>query len=129
MLNNAEYEWDQHVGLLRQAGVGETAVEMLRSRKAWMGWEVDGERKDEEGKLPGGMTEEQCAVLAYTDAMTVGIQVPDEIFERLRSKFDERAIVEITATAAGYNCVSRFLVALDVGEMREKEEQARMGGG
>jgi hypothetical protein len=28
----------------------------------------------------------------------------------------DREVVELTATVAAYNCVSRFLVALDVGE-------------
>jgi len=28
----------------------------------------------------------------------------------------EREMVEVTATVAAYNCVSRFLVALEVGE-------------
>ena len=62
------------------------------------------------------MSAEQRAVLRYTDAMTKTVAVPDEVFEELRACFDEKEIVEITATVAAYNCVSRFLVALDVGE-------------
>jgi alkylhydroperoxidase family enzyme len=58
----------------------------------------------------------QAAVLAYTDAMTLDVRVPDEVFTRLKSQFSEQEVVEITATIAAYNCVSRFLVALDVGE-------------
>ncbi|KAL7772882.1 hypothetical protein CFE70_002845 [Pyrenophora teres f. teres 0-1] len=56
------------------------------------------------------------AVLAYTDAMTLDVTVPDEVFAALREHFSEKEVVEITATVAAYNCVSRFLVALDVGE-------------
>jgi alkylhydroperoxidase family enzyme len=56
------------------------------------------------------------AVLAYTDAMTVSVIVPDAVYTQLKEHFNEREVVEITATIAAYNCVSRFLVALDVGE-------------
>jgi alkylhydroperoxidase family enzyme len=62
------------------------------------------------------LDEQHAAVMAYTDAMTLDVQVPDTVFERLKRSFSDREIVEITATIAGYNCVSRFLVALDVGE-------------
>ncbi len=32
-------------------------------------------------------------------------------------------MVEVTAVVAAYNCVSRFLVALDVGEMEEGKRE------
>jgi len=54
--------------------------------------------------------------LSYTDAMTLSVSVPDEVFAKLKANFSEKEVVEITATIAAYNCVSRFLVALDVGE-------------
>jgi len=56
------------------------------------------------------------AVLAYTDAMTLDVRVPNAVFAALESEFSDKEVVEITATVASYNCVSRFLVALDVGE-------------
>jgi len=48
--------------------------------------------------------------------MTKNIEVPDNVFEELKKHFCDREIVEITATVAAYNCTSRILVALDVGE-------------
>lgn len=54
--------------------------------------------------------------MTYTDAMTLEVRVPDAIIESLKKKFSDKEVVEITATVAAYNCVSRFLVALDVGE-------------
>jgi alkylhydroperoxidase family enzyme len=53
-------------------------------------------------------------VLAYTDVMTRGIRVPDAIFAGVRRHFDDRETVELTATIAGYNLVSRFLVAMQL---------------
>lgn len=67
------------------------------------------------------------AVLAYTDAMTLDVQVPDEVFAKVKDVFSEREVVEVTATVAAYNCVSRFLVALDVGE-RNAQTGPKEGG-
>lgn len=66
-------------------------------------------------------------LLAYTDAMTLDVQVPDAVFAELKKLFSEREVVEITATIAAYNCVSRFLVALDVGE-RNAQTGPKEGG-
>jgi len=49
------------------------------------------------------------------------VSVPPELFERVREKFGEREIVEMSATVGAYNCVSRFLVALDVGERLDEQ--------
>ncbi len=54
------------------------------------------------------------AVLAYTDTMTKQIQVPDELFAEVQKHFDAQDLVELTATIAGYNLVSRFLEAMQV---------------
>lgn len=66
-----------------------------------------------EGVIPDQV---HALVLEFTDALTLGPEVPPELFGRMRDAFGEREIVEITATVGCYNCVSRFLVALDVGE-------------
>ncbi|KAM0805593.1 4-carboxymuconolactone decarboxylase [Usnea florida] len=106
VLNEANYEWEHHVPILRDAGLGAQAVD-------------EEERTKQDGY--GGLDEKQRAVLAYTDAMTIGVKVNNEIFGELKRHFDEREVVEITSTVAAYNCVSRFLVALDVGEMNDKK--------
>ena len=38
----------------------------------------------------------------------------DEVFAAVRAALDERETVELTATIAGYNLVSRFLVAMQL---------------
>ena len=104
-LNKAWYEWEAHAPLLEKTGVvSKEGIEGL---------------KDREGKGEG-LDAKHLAVKEYTDAMTLGIVVPQGKFEKLKELFSEREVVEITATVAAYNCVSRFLVALDVGEMAEK---------
>ena len=54
------------------------------------------------------------AVLAYTDSMTREIHVPDDVYAAVRPHFDDREMVDLTATIAGYNMVSRFLEALQM---------------
>jgi len=73
-------------------------------------------------------TPQQRAVLAYADFMTLAIAVPDDVFAALSlpeaeggAGLNDRQVVELTATVAAYNCVSRFLVALDVGENNGRE--------
>ena len=54
------------------------------------------------------------AVLAYTDAMTRQVQVPDAVFQAARQAMgSDKLLVELTATVAAY-MVSRFLEALQV---------------
>jgi alkylhydroperoxidase family enzyme len=48
-------------------------------------------------------------VLQYADAMThTPVEVPDALFERLREKFGEAGMVELTATIAWENYRARF---------------------
>jgi len=56
----------------------------------------------------------QRALLAYVDAMTRQIEVPDPLFEELRNHFSERQIVELTMLIGAYNMLTRFLQALKV---------------
>ena len=56
----------------------------------------------------------QRAVLDYAESMTRAVHVPDAVFEAIARHFDPRQTVELTATIAGYNLVSRFLEALRV---------------
>jgi alkylhydroperoxidase family enzyme len=56
----------------------------------------------------------QRAILAYTDAMTRDIHVPDDVFDSLRPHFDEQQIVELTVLIGTYNMHTRVLQALDI---------------
>lgn len=97
ILNRAPYEADQHAPIALKEGVSQTQLDALEH---WSESSLFDERTQ--------------AVLAYTDAMTQQIQVPKAIFERVQQHFDHKAIVELTATIATYNMVSRFLEALAI---------------
>ncbi|KAK3941255.1 AhpD-like protein [Diplogelasinospora grovesii] len=110
VVNRAWYEWMHHAPLAQNAGVSEAGLAVVKDPNPLVLAEAGGEQKR------GDLTEKQWVVLCYADEMTRNVQVKDETFGKLRGMFSEREVVEITATVAAYNCVSRFLVALDVGE-------------
>jgi alkylhydroperoxidase family enzyme len=56
----------------------------------------------------------QRALLAYTDAMTREIDVPEAVFDEVRTHFTERQTVELTLLIGAYNMLTRFLKALKV---------------
>ncbi|EAA28626.2 hypothetical protein GE21DRAFT_7120 [Neurospora crassa] len=108
--NGAWYEWHHHAPLAVQAGVseGEDGLGVVKRQEPLLIEEGDQKK--------GGLNERQWAAVCLTDEMTRNVKVRDETFERVRELFSEREVVELTAIIACYNCVSRFLVALDVGE-------------
>lgn len=97
ILNDAPYEAEQHAPIALREGL---TPAQLAALPEWASTELFDRRAR--------------AVLAYTDAMTRTVDVPDDVFAALRAECDERLIVELTATVAAYNMVSRFLVALQV---------------
>lgn len=109
VLNKAWYEWGHHAPLLREcADITDEHVREVLETPAH--------------QAAATLDEKHAAVMAYTDAMTLEVRVPDAIFENLKNHFSDREVIEITATIAAYNCVSRFLVALDVGEKNGEQK-------
>lgn len=56
----------------------------------------------------------QRAALAYTDAMTIDVQVPDAVQEELQRHFSERQIIELTVLIGTYNMHTRVFQALEI---------------
>jgi 4-carboxymuconolactone decarboxylase len=54
------------------------------------------------------------AALAYADAMTRDVAVPDAVFDELRPHFNERQIVELTVLIGTYNMHTRVFTALQI---------------
>lgn len=107
LINSAWFEWNAHYPLLqRSKGFTKDMAEVVK--------ELHPTEK-------GPLSEKQWAVLQYSDAMTRSVSVPEGLFDAVKSQgFNEQEIIEITTTVAAYNMVSRFLVALNVGEQNEK---------
>lgn len=130
-LNGAAFEWAHHAPLLRDAllaaGVvggaagAERCIAALKAATPKRGVAVGlttGGVWDSEAVRDAPLRERADAIVAYTDYMTREVTVPQDVFDEVRRVLSSDAImVELTATVAAYNMVSRFLVALDVGEM------------
>lgn len=97
-VNGAPYEADQHRPIALKEGVSQAQLDALAD------WTAQPEVFDDV----------QLAVLAYADAMTKHVHVPAEVARAVREKFDHRQLVELTATVAAYNMVSRFLEAMEI---------------
>lgn len=54
------------------------------------------------------------ALLAYVDAMTRDLEVPDDVFAALRSHYSDRQTVELSVVVGAYNMHSRVLKALRI---------------
>lgn len=98
VLNAADYEFEAHAPLAREAGVSQAAIDATRSMPLDL--------------RPFDPTEQ--LVLRLTDAMTREIVVPDALYAEIRTSFDAQVQVELVATVAAYNMVSRFLVAMEM---------------
>jgi len=111
VLNHAVHEWNSHAPLALKAGVSKKGMETV------FRGEVAGKNEGQGGGLGG----KEWAVITYTDQMTRNVEVEEHVVEALKGHLSDREVVELTATVAAYNCVSRFLVALDVGESNSKK--------
>lgn len=118
--NRAWFEWAHHAPLAADAGVCAAALDVVK---------MDVLPAERPADL---LSEEQWAVLLYAEEMTRKVEVSEETFALVKGRFNNREVVEITATVcfvlravgavgfanwgfqvAAYNCVSRFLVALN----------------
>lgn len=61
-----------------------------------------------------------AAAVAFTDAITESVRVPDRVYNNLARFLSPKQMVEAVSTAGSYAFVSRFTVALNVdGRMNE----------
>lgn len=97
VLNRAPYEFAQHAPVALAEGVPQAKISALAD------WRRDGQ-----------FSRKERDVLAYAEAMTLDVQVPNDVFGSARRHFNPREMVELTATVAAYNMVSRFLEALQI---------------
>jgi AhpD family alkylhydroperoxidase len=97
ILNGAQYEADQHAPIALKEGV---TREQLDGLADWPQREC--------------FTATQQAVLALTDSMTRDVQVAANVLHDVREHLGDREVVELVATIAAYNMVSRFIEALEI---------------
>lgn len=100
-LNHAEYEWAQHEPEFVKAGGTPQQLAALKNIPAAL----------KNDKL---FDEAERATLALTDEMTRSVRVSDATIKRIRKLLPDDQVVELVGTIAGYNMVSRFVVATGI---------------
>jgi alkylhydroperoxidase family enzyme len=96
-ISGAEYEWQAHAPIAVKEGVSQAQVDELAS------W-----------RSSGVYSNAQRAVMAYAEQVTREFDADDETFAAVREHFNDQEIMELTATIAFYNMVSRVLRLLRV---------------
>jgi alkylhydroperoxidase family enzyme len=99
--NHAEYEWVQHEAEFTKAGGTAAQLAALKNVPAAI----------KNDKL---FDEAERATLALTDEMTRAIKVSDATMKRIRKLLPDEQVVELIGAIAGYNMVSRFVVAAGI---------------
>jgi 4-carboxymuconolactone decarboxylase len=98
ILNDVRYVINQHVPKLAlDAGL---TLAQCAAIRAWQSSDA--------------FSSAQRAVLAYTDAMTVDIRVPEAVYAAAAAFYDERQMVELSVLVGAYNMHTRVLQALDI---------------
>jgi AhpD family alkylhydroperoxidase len=98
VLNRAQYEFDAHRPHAITAGLSEAQIDLIL-----------------QDKITSGFSVVEILVMELTDVMTRDIQVPDALYDSVKSHFNDREILEVVTTISAYNMVSRLLNALHVG--------------
>jgi alkylhydroperoxidase family enzyme len=97
VLNKAEFEFEAHIPHALKAGVPQSKIEALKDQI-----------------LNPDFSATEVLLMKITDHMTRDVAVPEELMSELTHQYGAGEVVEIIATVAAYNMVSRFLVALNI---------------
>ena len=97
VLNRAPYEFMHHAPLAIKEGYTQEQLDALR-----------------DPGTPQGFDALDSLVIRFCDAMTRDVQVPQSLFEEVRTHFSDKLMVELVAVIASYNYMARFLEAFDI---------------
>ena len=98
VLNKADYEWQQHEGEFLKAGGTQQQLAALKALKA-------------DPKL---FDPAELAALQLTIEMTRDVQPKQATIDAVRKLLPDQQVIELVGTIAGYNMVSRFVLATGV---------------
>jgi len=99
-LNRAPYEWIQHAPEFLEVGGTQVKLDALQDI--------------ENAHTNAAFDRAELATLKLTREMSRNIEVSAETMQEIRALLPNEQVVEIVATIASYNMVSRFLVALGI---------------
>lgn len=100
VLNRAPYEFDAHVPHALAAGATQEIVDAMQTVPL---------------AADAPLTRAQQVAVRLADAMTREVEVSDALYEEVRALFGVQTQLDLVATVAAYNMVSRLLAALRIG--------------
>lgn len=103
-LTKAWYEWKIHSPIGKDAGLSDEVLAVIERGTPLEGAE-------------SVLDDRSRAVVNYADAVSLEGTVSEDMSAGVRKYFNDKEMVELTASIAGFNTVARFVAALDVGEM------------
>ncbi len=103
VINGADYEFAAHAPIYLAEGGTQAQLDAIAA---------DPDAAAGNGELFEPL---DAATIALTVEMTRNVRVDDATFARIEALLGRRELVELIATIAAYNMVSRFLVATGIG--------------
>ncbi len=104
VLNKADFEYQAHVPIALTAGATQSMIDAVTNAAYLASMPAD-----------SALSDAQQVALLLTDTMTRDIVVPDSLWGEVKKHFDAKGQIDLVATIAAYNMVSRFLTALYIG--------------
>lgn len=104
VLNKADFEYQAHVPIALREGATQSMIDAV-TNAAYL------------APMPSSanLSDAQQVALLLTDSMTRDIVVSDSLFTEVKKHFDAQGQIDLVATIAAYNMVSRFLTAFHIG--------------
>jgi AhpD family alkylhydroperoxidase len=104
VLNKADFEYQAHIPIALKEGATQSMIDAV-TNAAYL------------APMPSsaGLSDAQQVALLLTDTMTRDIVVPNSLFAEVKKHFDAQGQIDLVATIAAYNMVSRFLTAFHIG--------------
>ena len=97
LLANCDYEWHQHIGIARNAGMTDDEIRAVR-----------------EGPQAASWSEKERLLLRAVDELKADSHLPDDTWAGLAGHYDTRQIMDIVFTVGQYNMLAMALNALGV---------------
>jgi alkylhydroperoxidase family enzyme len=94
---DSHYEWHQHVGLAREAGITDEEIERVRSGPDAEGWDPF-----------------EATLLRAVDELHATNRVSDSTWRALAERFDDRQLIELCMLVGQYHLVAFTLNSLGV---------------
>ncbi|MWA02486.1 carboxymuconolactone decarboxylase family protein [Actinomadura sp. LD22] len=106
------YQWAQHVGMARAAGLEPAQIAALRD-------DAD----------TGAWSERDRDILLAADQLVDGHTIDDALWERLAARFDERRLLELLFVVGSYVCLAMVLNSVGLEPSNGSDPDARPATG